>query len=261
MNDAISLAGWARLDERPFLRRVLDITGTVIAERRWRLTDFLTPREQYLLQSVANHEGVCTAMFGGPEHAERKRALMMPEDWHPAGEDFQITLLFAATLNGADITHGSALGALLGTGLNRRKIGDIYPQDGGVYVAVCDEVAEFLLQEWVQVGRDVIRVEKVTRPVNLLAPRYEDEVVSVSSLRADAVLAQACRWSRSNAQQAILKSMVTLNFTELEKPDVVLDVGDLLSIRGFGRIRLLELQGESRKGRQRVKIGVLRSGR
>jgi RNA-binding protein YlmH len=54
---------------------------------------------------------------------------------------------------------------------------------------------------------------------------------------------------------------VSLNFAPLEKPDVQLEEGDLLSIRGFGRVRVLALEGESKKGRTRVQVGILQSDR
>jgi RNA-binding protein YlmH len=261
MDQELLIDGWARPEERPFVKRAQDLAESVRHHGRWRLTDFLSPREMYLLQSVANREGIVLASYGGAPEAERKRALLMPENWHPEADDFKTSVLRARTVSKAALSHGSVLGSLLGTGLERRKIGDVYVQGDEAYAVVCREVEAFLLEHWTQAGREPIAVDPVGPDVTLHPPQYESRVVSVASLRADAVVAQACHWSRTAAQQSIQRGLVSLNYAVLQKPDELLEEGDLLSIRGFGRVRVLSVEGVSRKGRQRVQLGILQSDR
>jgi RNA-binding protein YlmH len=261
MDQELHIEGWARSEERPFLRRAQDLALSVRQHGSWRLTDFLSPREMYLLQSVANRAGLVLASFGGAVEAERKRALLMPDDWHPTADDFKTSVLRARAISRAALSHGSILGSILGTGLERRKIGDVYIQDDGAYVVVCREVEAYLLEHWTQAGREILAVDQVGPEAALHPPEYEPRVISVASLRVDAVVAQACHWSRTAAQQYIQRGLVSLNFAPLEKPDVQLEEGDLLSIRGFGRVRVLALEGESKKGRTRVQVGILQSDR
>ncbi len=261
MDQELHIEGWARPEERPFLRRAQDLALSVRQHGRWRLTDFLSPREMYLLKSVANRAGLVLASYGGAPESERKRALLMPDDWYPTADDFKTSILRARAISKVALSHGSVLGSILGTGLERRKIGDVYIEDDGAYVVVCREVEAYLQDHWTQVGREVITLNPVGPEVSLSPPQYEPRVISVASLRADAVVAQVCHWSRTTAQQYIQRGLVSLNYAPLEKPDEQLEEGDLLSIRGFGRVRVLALEGESKKGRTRVQVGILQSDR
>lgn len=258
MTGAETSGGWFRMEERPFIRRIEDWLGQVVARQSWKRTDFLTPREQYLLESLVRREGLAVAFWGGGD-AERRRALVMPDDWYPQPEDFEVVLLRVSTDDPAGLTHGSLLGSLLGTGIERRKVGDIAVDGRQAVVAVCADVVDFLLGAWRQAGRSRLTVERWTGEGRLAPPRYIQEVVHVASLRADAVIAQACHWPRQRAQEAVHGGRVQLNFTPLSDPAATLDTGDMLSVRGFGRIRVGNVEGETKKGRVRLEVGVLKA--
>lgn len=255
----IHLERWTRPEERSFLRRALDWVEYVRSQHNWKLTDFLSPRELHLLESTVRNNGFVLSSFGGSSTAERKRVLVMPEDWYPQESDFQVDIHSVITPTGVALSHGGILGSVLGTGLERRKIGDIFTRDGTSFLAVCHDVSGFLTSEWHQVGKESVVVEKTTELLPFDAPKYERQTISVASLRVDAVVAQTCHWSRSDAQSALESGKVSLNFTEIKRTDTVIEVGDILSVRGFGRIAVTALLGASKKGRERVEVGVLRS--
>ncbi|MCL6515394.1 YlmH/Sll1252 family protein [Alicyclobacillus sp.] len=251
--------GWVRPEERPFLRRARDWVEQVVARHSWRLTDFLTPREQYLLNALVRHEGLVVAFWGGGEGAERCRALVMPDDWYPQPEDFEVTLLEVRAEGSDALHHGSLLGSLLATGIDRRKVGDLAVDGTSATVALCADVAPFVQGTWRRAGRVPIAVEVLAEGGRLTPPRYAASTVNVASLRADAIIAQVCRWPRSRAQEAVAGGRVQLNFAPLTRADQSLFAGDLLSVRGFGRIRIGDVAGETRSGRVRLEVGVLRA--
>ncbi|MCL6548876.1 MAG: hypothetical protein K6T30_08205 [Alicyclobacillus sp.] len=248
-----------RASELTFVRRASEWVKRVLQRQRWELTDFLSPPEQVLLEQVANAGGAEVAFGGGTPHAERRRALIMPDNWYPEDEDFQVQALRVDGLDAADASHGSVLGSVLGTGLDRRKVGDVALVSGTAWVWVCADVVPYLLSEWRSVGRSQVRPAPDVGPPDWRGPAYERQLISVRSLRADAVLAQACRWSRERAQGAIESGAVSLNFAEFAKPDEPVTEGDVLSVRGFGRVKVLSVVGWSKRDRQRVEVGVLRS--
>ncbi|MCL6637641.1 MAG: hypothetical protein K6T26_06815 [Alicyclobacillus sp.] len=248
---------WLRPEEQTFWRRAQDWLDQAVSRQTWRLTDFLNPREQQLLAELAHQRGWVTAAYGGGTGAERCRVILMPDDWQPQEEDFQITVLSVTAAR--SLSHGSVLGSLLGTGLDRRRVGDIAVTGQQAWVAVCREVADYLLGQWRYVGRTPVQVDFLPGAAALPPPAYEVQQVYVASLRADAVLSAACRWPRSQAQAAVRRGEVSLHHIPLARPDEQLAPGDILSVRGFGRVRLLSVQGESRSGRLRVELGVLRS--
>ena len=79
---------------------------------------------------------------------------------------------------------------------------------------------------------------------------------TVASLRLDAVLSSAFGISRTKAAELILAGRARLNHQICEKTDKEVGENVLLSIRGMGRAKLLEVGGVSKKGRSFIKIGI-----
>ena len=68
--------------------------------------------------------------------------------------------------------------------------------------------------------------------------------------------ASGFRLSRGQAAALIESGKVQLNWRECEKPDKLLEEGDVVSARGFGKFRLREAGGRTRKGRVSVVLEV-----
>jgi len=78
----------------------------------------------------------------------------------------------------------------------------------------------------------------------------------VASLRLDAVLSAAFGMSRTKAAELIAAGRVSFNHQVCLRTDKEVDEDSLLSVRGLGRAKLLEIGSVSRKGRSFIKIGV-----
>jgi RNA-binding protein YlmH len=76
----------------------------------------------------------------------------------------------------------------------------------------------------------------------------------VQQERLDALVAGACRLSRAEAQRLIAGGLVKLNHVPCLRADARLAEGDLISVRGHGRVRVVAFQGESRRGRLIVNV-------
>ncbi|MFB5191584.1 YlmH family RNA-binding protein [Alicyclobacillus fastidiosus] len=248
---------WVRDSERPFARTSEDWCNQVEARGQWYLTDFLTPREEYLATSVAGRRGVVVEAFGGYAHAERRRLLLMPGEWYPQAQDFAIECLELNSLEGS-LRHKDVLGSVLGLGLQRKMLGDIAVVERKAYVFVAESVANFLYESLSRVGRSTVTVTKAANLPDLPAPAYDEKDVSVASLRLDAIVSHACQMSRAKAQAAVERGDVTLNFAPASNRDEVAE-GDLLSVRGFGRVKILQALGATRRDRMRIRVGILRS--
>ncbi|WP_067931551.1 RNA-binding protein [Alicyclobacillus kakegawensis] len=251
-------SGWVRPGERATVRRLEDLARRAERTSQAVLTDFLTPREQHLTQSVAGSVGVAVTFYGGYPQAERKRALLAPDWWEAEASDFRMQALVMNPLTG--VRHGQVLGALLGTGIERRKVGDVSVSDDGIQVIVDVDLVGYLLAHWRRVGKHPVSLVTVP-PEDLVwaAPAYRWAWVHVASPRVDAMVAAACHWPRAKAKEWVERGQVTLNFTELDKPDEEVAEGDVISVRGFGRIAVGEPDGQTQRGRERWRLGILRS--
>ena len=68
--------------------------------------------------------------------------------------------------------------------------------------------------------------------------------------------ASGFRLARGKAAALIESGKVQLNWRECVKPDKLLEAGDVVSARGFGKFELGEVGGLTRKGRVSIVLRV-----
>ena len=108
--------------------------------------------------------------------------------------------------------------------------------------------------EWQQAGRVSIRCEVCEGPPQIEAPSGELLHDTVASLRLDSVLQSGMRTSRAKAAELIRQGLVMLDHRPEERIDRLLTEGSLISVRGFGRIRLKHVGEPTRKDRLPVEL-------
>ncbi|MDD4079528.1 MAG: S4 domain-containing protein, partial [Eubacteriales bacterium] len=89
--------------------------------------------------------------------------------------------------------------------------------------------------------------------------RWEEHPVrtiscTVASVRLDAVLSTGLGMGRSKAAELIKGDKVKVNWRQIVQPGFQLKEGDVLSVRGRGRLELSLVGGETKKGRIRIEI-------
>lgn len=248
-------------EERLFIARCLDQVEIAHGKHRPVLTGFLDPGQAALLTQVAaGAGGVQVHTWGGYPDAERVRACLRPADWRPVPPDFEISLLRVSPRvpggTAPSLCHRDYLGALLGLGLKREKIGDCLVQPSEGVVCLAAEIAGFVEENLTQVGRWTVTVQPVAPGESLPEPPpLRSRTVTAASPRLDAVLGAAFNLSRSRAAALIRAGSVNVNWRAQTNPDAPLRAGDTVSCRGRGRFRVLELAGPTRRGRQRLRLG------
>ena len=78
--------------------------------------------------------------------------------------------------------------------------------------------------------------------------------IIVSSMRMDKVLATVLKLSRSQAVQLIETDKVKLNNQIVDRASEMLQVGDLISVRGFGRFSILSENGLTKNGKCKLTV-------
>ncbi|UOF89171.1 YlmH/Sll1252 family protein [Fodinisporobacter ferrooxydans] len=248
-----------RPEEKPFLQRVEEWLERATRQHRIEVTHFLNPRQANILQIVGRTVGDANiGTFGGPVFAERVRAVIVPSYSQPELADARLAAIrMHVAGNGKMLGHGDYLGALLGAGIVREKIGDIYVREDGCDVIVAEELVAYFLQQMSGVGRFPVELAQIPlSQVLAKEPETDTRTVTVASMRLDAVASEGFRISRGKMAETIRSGACQLNWQVTTDPSQDVFAGDVISVRGLGRMRILELgEQRSKKGRLFVTIG------
>lgn len=249
----MSLYQHFRENEHEFVDQVLE--WKVFVETRYMnvLTDFLNPRERQIVHTIVGETQteIKVTSYGGSDETERKRMLITPFYAEMNEKDYEIELLEAKyNEKFLNLRHGDVLGATLGLGIERRKIGDIRVYNGKVHLIVTKDIALYIKSNLIEIGRANVQFEFKALEL-LLASQDEwlEDKHSVSSLRLDVIIKEIYKVSRSVAVSYIKKKHVKLNFKEEIDPSTQIYEEDLISVRGLGRSKVKSIDGKSRKNR------------
>lgn len=250
-----------RKDEQPFIEQVIGWQREVEDRYAPKLTDFLDPRQRFIVESIIKQSDDLNIFSEGVfENAERMRMLIAPSYLAPTEEDFQIVVY---TINYpskfVQLRHPDVLGALLSIGLDRSKFGDIRLNEQTVQFALTNEIADYVRANLTGIGKVKVHVEEVTdaSPYIQNDEQWIESSFTVSSMRLDVVLATVANMSRQKAQSLINAGKVKVNWTVKEAVAFELQEGDIISARGFGRVKVIMTEGRTKKDKIRLQVGRL----
>jgi len=242
-------------DEKVFCAHVDDLA--VRCEKRYepQYTAFLDERQAALAQLVLRRAGwEDFLLYGGYDGASRAVLAVFPPYAAPELQDFPLRAVTFSFRQEDTLTHRDFLGSLMALQLKREAIGDILVEPGRAVVFLTPPAAALALAEVKKVGS--VGVKPSDAPPQQLpsAGGFEDITGTVSSLRLDSVAALAAGISREKAAQLIRSGLVSVEFASCQDTDHPVSIGDRLGIRGFGKYKVAQQGGLSKKGRVHLLI-------
>lgn len=220
-------------------------------------TCFLSLREQ----EMANYLFGCPEglhFFGGYPDAERKMLVHLPDYLEESAlyeEDSPCICLRAAFFQGDSPSHRDFLGALMGAGVARETVGDICVGEGSCDFFVTAEIAPYLLQNFTSAGRTKLHLERIPlTDACIPEPEVKEIKDTLASLRLDSVISSGFRIGRSLAAQYVTSGKAAMDGLPCEKPDKPVSEGTKISVRGLGKIKLVKVNGKTKKDRISVVI-------
>lgn len=249
-----------RKDEQPFIEAVIGWVREVENSYVPKLTDFLNPRERFIVESLTGGTDILVAADGAYEDAERKRVLLYPNYYVPEQEDYAVTVFnvnYASKF--VTLAHKDILGSLMSLGIDRSKFGDIQLDEEIVQFAVVAELKDYLFANLTSIGKSKVSVTEVTEKEELITSTetWIEDLYIVSSLRLDVVVAALLNVSRQKAASLIHGDKVRVNWTSQNEPALELYEADVLSIRGSGRFKVIAIEGRTKKDKVRLLTGKL----
>ncbi len=240
------------------MRRIIDKIEIVINNHCFESTDFLDPYERLLAKSILNRFNEIDYLEdGGIVHTERQIIFIYPSYYYPSDLPQNIIAFrISGDLDG--LSHKDFLGAILNLGIKRSKIGDILVHADYTDIIVKKEIGDFILYNLEKVAnKKVIVEEKSLESISPAESLYKEINKTLSSYRLDVYISSSFNLSRQESMDAIKAGNVKVNWEPIDKPAKELKVGDIISVRGYGRSILHSIDGLSKKGKIKATIRIL----
>ena len=244
-------------EDRLFLAKLWDKITAGMRKNIPANTCFLSPRElemaRYLFGDVPG-----LYAFGGYADAERKMLIYLPEYLEADAlydSDSPCVCLRAGFYQADSPSHRDFLGALMGAGIGRETVGDICVGKSQCDFFVTAEMAPHLLQSFTSAGRTKLHLSQISlAQAQIPEPEVREIKDTLASLRLDSVISSGFRIGRSLASQYISAGKASIDGLPCEKPDKPVAEGSRVSVRGLGKIRLVQINGKTKKDRISIVI-------
>ena len=224
------------------------------------VTPFVNPHQEKILKVLASTNNVSYLSSRQFIETEYVRVLLYPDYFEPEFSDFELSLQEIIYPNKFEkLTHSKILGTVLHQlGIDRKLFGD---------VLIKEERAQIIInRQFLSLFQDGIK--KIARlPVNLeerdfsekleKVENYQEIEICISSCRLDVLIAGVFKLSRNQANQLIVKQAVQVNYHLVEKLDYLLQIGDLISVRKYGRLKLVRDNGQTKKDKKKLTVQLL----
>lgn len=242
--------------ERELGALVVDKASLAWDQNRPQVTDFYDPHEQQVVQSVLGSiSEVAYQSHGGYRKPERQLFVIAPQFYTVDQGESPVAVIEAKGdfRFASPLSHRDYLGSLLACGLRREKVGDMIVLDDGCQVVISAELVPYVMSNWTQVGRVPIHLQPIDEEQVAVEPERVKEIhTTVASMRLDAVASSGYGASRTRMVREIKGERVKVNWKLTANPSHPVSEGDVISIRGRGRVIVEAVLGKSRKGRNRV---------
>ncbi len=217
-------------------------------------TRFLSPEEGQFALGIGKRAGIEAALFGGFEGAERCLCCFYGWDQTPRFPLGFVSVTWRDKSRAPG--HRDLLGSTLALGMDRSYLGDIAFLEQGAVIVATPEMARLIADSLLSAGSISITCRLLEQMPEVLDVAGKELTDTVASLRLDNVLSSALKTSRNKALVWIEGSKVFLNHELCERPDKQLKQGDVLSVRGVGRIKLISIGNPTKKDRIPITLAL-----
>ncbi len=245
------------VENREAVARVIDQAEQAIKTWDVVATDFLSPPElAEVREAFSRLTEVHLIAWGGYPQAERQRLAIARAELPLDTDSVALTALeIAGNFLFDPATHRDFLGALLGTGIVREKVGDILVLgERGAQAIVVPEIAEFLAMNLTQVRSVPVKTRRIElSELKIREPKKKELTTVEASMRLDAIASAGFGMSRNKMAEMISAGDVRVNWKEITSASHPMKSGDLIAIRGKGRVEVGEV-AVTKKDRYRVQL-------
>ncbi len=257
MNRKDFLASFGDGEERLSAAKVYDRMELAKKTFSPAFTAFMDPYTAHGIKDKLLRSDCNILIYGGYEESERVMLGFFPEFSDEDYSLFPITPVEMSynTKYSRTLTHRDFLGSVLGLGITREKTGDIMLEEGRAVIYVDSDVADYIVVNLERVGHTKVNV-KILSSFSPKPSEAAEKKITLSSLRLDALLGGAFNISRGRASELIKGEKVYINWKKTVSPSHGVEEGDVVTLRGAGRVKINEVMGITKKERVLINVSV-----
>ena len=236
-------------------KRLIDLSKQANRKGIVLFSDFLNLNELNIYHQCEKLFETKTMAFGGVDFAERQIIAFIPDalyyEWN-----YPICILkiipsypkFAEKLGHRDI-----LGALMNLGIERSKIGDIIVSENQSFVICEESIADYFMEHLDKIRHTFVKLERSTDEELQLKQEFTEMDGIISSNRLDSIVACVYKLSRNQSLELLRAEKIFVNGKLMQNPSYRCKPEEIISVRGYGRFLFTAENGETNKGRIRIR--------
>lgn len=212
---------------------------------------FLTPQYWSSLERFCRDNSIAYLSEGFFEEAQRKIFIFNyeEEDYIPA-----VVLKIINKSKFSKLMHKDYLGALLALGIERHTVGDIIVSDNIAYVAVLEDISQYVIDNLITIGKSPCLIEVLTNIQELPTVSKKEMEIIVTSRRLDNFISSICGVSRTEAIKLIDQGKVLLEYLETREKSALVKDNSTITVRGYGKFDIDNTIRRTKSDRQIVRV-------
>lgn len=253
MNKKDILSEYKKQEDKICLSQVLEKVEKSNSQQKIESTDFLDMYQISLVEcflkknKIVNYE-----FFGGCNNSERRILVIFPEKYTKEmlqknySKMLKIVRVSLKNEQLQKLNHRNYLGAIVGLGLKREKVGDILVHDKGADIITLVDFSVILEKELTgNFDNADISIEEIDN-VTVVEELKEEIKIIIPSFRLDNIVSDLARTSRSKASDLIKAERIFVNGKCETKQSKTIKIEDMITIRGKGRFLIKKIDGTTR---------------
>ncbi len=237
-------------------KRFIELARKSFSSDIFTFTPFLGLAEQSAFSEILPQiRGIKYTAFGGASGTERVMIRFGDEDSLGYEVPFPIVTLKIepkAQKFADKLTHRDFLGSLMNLGIEREMLGDIAIIDNVGYLFANEDMAGYIADSLTRIKHTDVKISSAEQLPEGQLFRTEPRKIQASSERLDGVVAKVLSLSREDAQSLFARRLVFVNGRCIESTSHTPKAGDVISVRGYGRMIYRGCESLSKKGKLNI---------
>ncbi len=217
---------------------------------------FLNEAEIFFAEEYLKKSDYDFCFWGGYENSQRKLLCALYKDF--LCEDVPVSAIEFSYRKSDKLSHRDFLGTIMSLGIERDTVGDILIDEGRAVVFVKSEIKDYIITQIDKIGGVGVKISDADLKNLPVKKEFNEEFVTISSLRLDSIVAVFAKVSREKAQKLISQGLVMLNYSPCTSLSKKVRENDIISVRKYGKCVIKNLIGETKKGRLKLSVQFIR---